>query len=117
MSIILLGLLIAGVVARQAETILDGIGTTIGYQIIVLTVFIAVSLLLGYFLLFKESCKDRVTISACFTFMNFTLAIYLAGEFFVDPNVVLAAVLVIFPWSLALPPYKWLIRRFVCKIG
>jgi bile acid:Na+ symporter, BASS family len=116
-SIVLLGLLIAGVVARQSETILDGIGTTIGYQLVVLTVFIAVSLFIGYFLVFWESCEDRVTVSACFTFMNFTLAIYLAGEFFVDPAILLATVLVIFPWSLILFPYRWLIRRFVCKIG
>jgi hypothetical protein len=45
--------------------------------------------------------------------MNFTLAIYLAGNFFTDPNVLLSAVLIIFPWALLLLPFKYALQRFL----
>ncbi|MBU0531286.1 MAG: bile acid:sodium symporter [Candidatus Uhrbacteria bacterium] len=115
-SLILLGLLIAGVVARQSEIILASFGATLVYQMIALTAFIAVILVAGYFVAWWRRCNERVTISVSLTLMNFTLAIYLAGEFFTDPNVLMAAVLVILPWSLLLIPYKIIVRKFVCPV-
>lgn len=106
-SIILLGLLIAGVVAKQAHVILNGLETTILFQLIMLSIFICALLVAGYFIAFWRSPQERMTVTVCTTFMNFTLAIYLAGEFFPDPAVTLAAVLVVFPWSLLLLPYKF----------
>lgn len=115
-SLILLGLLIAGVVAKQADVILQGFGTTLIMQLAVLFVFVAALLAGGYFVAFWRPCDERVTTSLSVTFMNFTLAIYLAGSFFADPTVLLASVLIIFPWTLLLLPYKYLIRKFVCKL-
>lgn len=110
-SVILLGLLIAGVVAKQAHVILNGLGTTILFQLIVLSIFICALLAVGYFIAFWRSPQERMTITVCTTFMNFTLAIYLAGEFFPDPSVTLATVLVIFPWSLLLLPYRFVLSH------
>ena len=115
-SIVLLGLLIAGLVARQAEVITSNIGLTLIYQLVALFIFIGIILIIGYFVAFWRKCNDRVTVSVSVTMLNFTLAIYLAGEFFTDPNVLMAAVLVIFPWTLLLIPYKWIIRKIVCPI-
>ena len=105
-SLVLLSLLIAGVVAKQADVIIAGIGQSILVQLAVLFVFIALLLVVGYFVAFWRGKADKRTVAVCMTFMNFTLAIYLAGSFFSDPLVLLAAVLVIFPWSLMLLPYK-----------
>ncbi len=110
-SIILLGLLIAGVVSKQAEVMLQDIGVTLITQLIVLFAFISILLFAGYFITYWRSRKDRLTVSVCLTFMNFTLAIYLAGEFFSDPQVLFASVLVVFPWALMLIPYKWVTKR------
>lgn len=115
-SLILLGFLIAGVVAKQADVLIAGLGAILFTQILVVTIFIGMLLLAGYYVGFWKPCEDRLTIAICLTFMNFTLAIYLAGEFFRDPNVLLCAVLVIFPWSLLLLPYKWIMRKFVCPL-
>lgn len=115
-SLFLLCLLIAGVVAKQADVILAGFGQTVVLQFVVLFVFIALLLVLGYFVAFWRHCTERVTVSICMTFMNFTLAIYLAGSFFADPNVLLASVLVIFPWALLLLPFRAIAKRLVCKV-
>ncbi|MBU1032480.1 MAG: bile acid:sodium symporter [Patescibacteria group bacterium] len=115
-SLLLLGLLIAGEVARQAWVIVNGIGTHIILLLIVLFIFTALLFVAGYFVSFWRPCQDRLTIAVTLTFMNFTLAIYLAGNFFSDPNVLLASVLVIFPWTLMLLPFKTIVRRYVCPI-
>ena len=115
-SLILLGLLITGLVARQSEVITSSIGLALIYQLIGLFIFIATILAIGYFVAFWRQCNDRVTVSVSVTMLNFTLAIYLAGEFFTDPNVLMATVLVIFPWTLLLIPYKWIVRKIVCPI-
>ena len=114
-SLLLLCLLIAGVVAKQADVILAGFGETIALQLLVLFAFVALLLALGYFVAFWRHCAERATVSVCMTFMNFTLAIYLAGSFFADPRVLLASVLIIFPWTLLLLPFRAIMRRLVCK--
>lgn len=115
-SIVLLGLLIAGVVAKQARII-----TTQNW--IVAAGLMAVLFLLGglmmtasYNLVWWRQCGDRLTVAVSMSFLNFSLAIYLAGAFFKDPGVLLAAVMVIFPWALLLWPFKYIVRKFVCPI-
>ncbi|MBT6253658.1 hypothetical protein HOI83_00260 [Candidatus Uhrbacteria bacterium] len=115
-SLVLLCLLIMGVVAKQADTIMSGIGNTLLIQLAVLFVFVAVLLVVGYFVTFWKRCDERITVSICMTFMNFTLAIYLAGSFFSDPNILLATVLIIFPWTLLLFPFRYIARNLVCKM-
>lgn len=115
-SLVLLGLLIAGLVARQADVITANLGANLVYQLLTLFIFVAIIFTIGYYVAFWRKCNDRVTVSVSLAIMNFTLAIYLAAEFFADPNVLMAAVLVIFPWSLLLIPYKTIIRKFVCPV-
>ena len=109
-SLVLLGLLIAGVVSKQAETILAGVGSSVVFQLLVLTGFIILLLGVGFNIAFWRPVKDRLTIAVSVTFMNFTLAIFLAGAFFNDPTISLATVLIIFPWSLVIVPLRKLVR-------
>ncbi|MBU0646111.1 bile acid:sodium symporter [Patescibacteria group bacterium] len=114
-SLILLGLLIAGAVAKQADYIIDNFGNVVISQLIVLSIYMLAVLLVGYYVAFWRQCDERATVAVSMAYMNFTLGIYLAGQFFNDPNVLLASVLVIFPWALSLFPFKWIVRRFVCS--
>ncbi len=112
-SLVLLGLLIAGVTAKQADAILMQVGSSILVDITVLTLFIAFLLFVGYFIAFWKTEKDRLTVAVSVTFMNFTLAIYLSGLYFNDPKVALICVLVIFPWSLLLIPFEKIVHKFI----
>lgn len=115
-SIVLLGLLIAGAVAKQAPFIMSTLGVVTVFHLLALSIFIGLLLLVGYYIAFWRNCSDRLTVSVCLTFLNFTLAIYLASSFFPDPSVLTLSVLVIFPWALALLPYKYIVRKWVCPI-
>jgi BASS family bile acid:Na+ symporter len=110
-SIVLLGLLIAGIVAGQAATILSGLNGPFIMAIVWLFVLFALFHVLGYFTVFWRSVSDRMTITLCVTYLNFTLAIYLAGLFFKDPNVVVPVVLSVLPWSLYMIPFKYFAAR------
>lgn len=105
-SIALLGLLIAGAVAKQAPVILANLNTSMLLKLTLLFVFLTVLFVVGYYVAFWKKHAERVTIAVSVTFLNFTLAIYLASTFFDDPDVVLMSVLVIFPWVLMLLPFK-----------
>jgi len=111
-SIMLLGLLIAGIVAKQAATILAGLNGPFLMAIVWLFVLFALFHVLGYFTVFWRSVSDRMTITLCVTYLNFTLAIYLAGLFFTDPKVVVPVVLSVLPWSLFMIPFKYLAVRY-----
>ena len=110
-SLVLLGLLIAGVTAKQADVIMNGFAGTILFQLAILTSFIALLLVVGYIVAFWRAKEERLTVAVTTTFMNFTLAILLGSLFFSDPSVALAAVLIIFPWSLMIVPLKWVVDR------
>ena len=114
-SIILLGLLIAGAVADQAYVITNNLGAQTLIQLGVLFLFTIVVLAIGYFTLYKKDYKEKITIAVSLAFMNFTLAIYIAINFFNDPVVLLSSVLIIFPWALMLTPFKLFAERFLRK--
>lgn len=111
-SLILLGALIAGVVAKQAPVLRENLNQDMLFQLVFLSLFILWMLGIGYAIVFWRKDDIRVSVSVATTFMNFTLAIYLAATFFSDPTVLLTTVMVIFPWSLLVIPYKYLVKRF-----
>ncbi len=112
-SIILLGLLITGAVADQADVIIDNLGVQTIIHLGILFLFTILVLVIGYFSLYKKDHKEKVTIAVSLAFMNFTLAIYIATNFFKDPNILLSSVLIIFPWALLLTPFKLFSEKFL----
>jgi len=110
-SLILLGLLIMGAVAKEASIIHDQFGWRLGIDLLIVFVLIAVMLIAGYFVSHKHPHTDKIAISLSLTFMNFSLAIYLASAFFKDPNVLLVSVLVIAPWAFMLLPFKYVMKK------
>jgi len=113
-SLLSLGLLITGIIAQQVLQVAEG------FEFISLTPSLFGVLLLfiifhivGLSVVFWHSMTDRVTISICLTYMNFSLAVYLASEFFADGAVTLTLVVAIIPWVLLLPVFRLLTIRFL----
>lgn len=112
-SIVLLGLLITGIVSRQAPLIkgsLTGDAEAIHYLLALFTIFIVFHVI-GYFVFSGGDHSERITITVCFAYVNFTLAIYLVDKFFNDPHVIVPVVLSVLPWSILLVPFRWLTSR------
>lgn len=111
-SVVLLGMLIAGVVARQSGPIIAGLydGTTF-VLVMQLTLFFVILHILGYFSLFWRDSRDKVTASVCLTYMNFTLGILLADQYFNIPSVVIPIVLAVVPWAVLFVPFRFAVAR------
>jgi len=109
-STTLLGLLIMGIVAKQSATILGGLNLAFLIEIAALFVLFAFFHVAGYYTVWWRKRDDRVTITICLTYLNFTLAIYLAGKFFNDPKIVVPVVLSVLPWSLLIIPFKYVMK-------
>ncbi|MBU1179622.1 bile acid:sodium symporter [Patescibacteria group bacterium] len=111
-SIVLLGLLIMGIVAKQSNAIINSLQGNFLFYISALFGAFIVFHILGYFTVFWRGKRDRMTITICLAYMNFTLAIYLVGNFFTAPNIIIPVVLSVLPWSLLIIPFKYLVKKF-----
>ncbi len=107
-STILLGILIMIIVARQSEVIIEGFNY---FYIGLLFLFFITLHFVGYFMIPWRDRRDKITISVCVTYMNFTLAIEIANKFFTDSNIILPIVLSIIPWAVIFIPFKYFIKR------
>ncbi|MDD5438467.1 MAG: bile acid:sodium symporter [Patescibacteria group bacterium] len=114
-SIILLGLLIAGAVAAQASAIISL--SRNWWQLFVaigaLFVFFIATHLIGYYAFWWKKHDEKNTASISLVYMNFTLAIFLASQFFPKPEVLLPLVLSILPWATLLPLWKQVSEVFL----
>jgi BASS family bile acid:Na+ symporter len=114
-SIILLGLLIIGAVAAQAPAIISLSHNW--WQLFVaigaLYVFFLATHLVGYYAFWWKKHEDKNTASISLTYNNFTLAIFLASQFFPKPEVLLPLVLSILPWATLLPLWKQVSEVFL----
>ena len=115
LSTLLLGLLIASAVAKQASQILNPSQNWWSFVVIVISMyaFFIILHLVGYFSFWWEKHEDRSSVSVALTYMNFTLAIFLASEFFPRPEILLPLVLSILPWATLPPVWKWISNDFL----
>lgn len=111
-SILLLGLLIAGAIAKQSAHIraMSQDLPRLFLIIVALYLFFCALHLAGYYAFWWKKREDKLTASVALTYMNFTLAIFLASQFFPTPEVLLPLVLAILPWATLLPVWKWVAR-------
>lgn len=109
-SLTLLGLLIAGIVGMQAKSILLNVTQFIP-ALIILCIFFIILHAAGYWTAPWLHHKKRMATTICLTYMNFTLAIYLAGKFFPTPTILIPVILSVFPWSLAIIALQMWARR------
>jgi predicted Na+-dependent transporter len=106
-SIFLLGFLVASIVAGQAHILLGGLDAlyVAGVLGALIVVFVLLHIL-GYILVFWRSKEERIAISVCITYMNFTLALYVANTFFPQENAVVPIMLAIVPWTLMINAFR-----------
>jgi predicted Na+-dependent transporter len=113
-SILLLGMLITGAVSKQvgaAETII-GDWKFLILTIVVLYLFFFITDALGYFSFWWEPHETKQSVSISLACMNFTLAIYLASQFFPRPSIVLPLVFAIIPWVTFMPIWLRISKNF-----
>jgi BASS family bile acid:Na+ symporter len=106
LSLLLLGLIIAGMVATQAELLLASINTHFAAYLVAMCIFFVITYLIGYFSIFWHPYQDRLAIAVSLTYMNITLAIYIAGTFFPESGVLIPIIIAVLPWSLSLTLFK-----------
>ncbi len=112
-SFVALGLIIAGAVGKQvgaAEAITSDWKNLI-LTIAILYAFFLITNIIGYYSFSWETHETRQTVSISLACMNFTLAIYLASQFFPRPSVVLPLVFAIIPWVTFMPIWLRLSER------
>ena len=80
--------------------------------IAILYVFFLATDVLGYFSFWWEPHANKHTVSISLACMNFTLAIYLASQFFPRPSIVLPLVLSIIPWVTFMPIWLRISKNF-----
>ena len=107
-SLLLLGLLIASAIASHSNDMLAGLQNPFALlrMIVILYIFFLILHIIGYYSIWWKSKEDRSTLSVCLTYMNFTLAIVLALNYFNQPKIILPLVLSILPWATLLPIWK-----------
>jgi BASS family bile acid:Na+ symporter len=107
-SLYLLGLLIIAVISAQAENIYALSHNWWSLMVFLggLLLFILLLHFAGYYGFWWKTHAEKNTTSITLTYMNFVLAIYLAGEFFPTPEVLLPLVLIIIPWATFLPAWQ-----------
>lgn len=109
-SLALLGLLILGIVGRESDQIIHHFSSFLPAFFALVLFFLALHGA-GYLLFPRLAHAKRLAATVCLTYMNFTLAIYLAGKFFPDPAIVIPVILSVFPWSIGMVMFQGVVRR------
>lgn len=114
LSTILLGLLIAGIVAQQSGALVESL---LSFSFIislgVVTLLMASFYVLGYFVYIHQNGKDRITLTVSFANMNFTLAIFLAHKYFENSGAVVPITLAVIPWFFFIVIFTYFTRKSV----
>lgn len=112
-SIALLGALIMGIVGQEAGPLIQALHQGVFlWSLLGLFALFAILHVIGYWAVPWRDRTDRITVSICLTYMNFTIAIFLAGRYFSDnPYVVVPVILSVIPWSLSVVPFSEIMKR------
>lgn len=111
LSLFFMCLLMAGIAARYHEELVSGFSFEYLFGLLVLTGFFIVVHVLSYWLLWWRSVPDRMTAVLSVVYMNFTLAIYIAQQFFPDPEILLYTILSIIPWNIGMLLFRQILGR------
>lgn len=107
-TILLLALAALGVIGKQAEFILANLSKVLFFIVIFYGLYIIINIA-GNYIAFWLNKEDRLTIAISKTYMNGTLALVLASQFF-GPEAVLVAVSNFIVWYLYLGVSKQLLK-------
>ena len=112
-SLIIFGLLIAGIVA---DTV-DGAPLSVGWDelgiVTIMMIFMGGIAWLGYALTTWRIPAERITIALCMVYMNNTLALYVGDRFFHEQLVVPKLLVILTAVNALLPPIKWAAGKLI----
>lgn len=116
-SHLLLGTLIMVIVAKQTRALSimgwnAGLLEMVWYSLIAFACLFAFLHALGYAAGRFFPGADRVSLMISLTYMNFTLAIFLADKYFPETDILVPVFLSVIPWALSLIPLEWLSHRY-----
>lgn len=111
-SVVALWLLISIIASKHSESIRQVFsGSEAVRDFLIMTALLVAFHWLSYTACYWRSKKDRITVTLSLSYMNFTLAIFLAETLFRDPAVILVVILSMLPWNMGLLMFQWLVRR------
>ncbi len=110
-SILIITLIMAGAIAKvNVIRALDG-GNSIIYPFFLLFVLALLLHIIGYCAIYKRDNKTRITSSLSTAYMNSTLAIVFAAEFF-GPKTLLLVTLYQIPTNLVLIGFGYVVKKY-----
>ena len=111
-SMLLIGILTASLVAKQADVLIEGMLS--GYYVIhlvLITCMLIIVHFLGYYSVYWKKGSERIAVVVGLVYMNIALGIFIADEFFGTPEIVAPIVLAVLPWALLLQPFAIVVKR------
>lgn len=109
-SVVLLGFVIMGIAAGQAERILGSLNTSILPLILAVFVLFGSRHLIGYYFSFWRGKHEKIAVTISLTYVNIALAIYISASFFESSKIITVVVLSELPWVLMLPVFKYFLK-------
>lgn len=111
-SIVLLGLLIAGIIAKNAGEVNQLTFGLLAYYVVAVLIFYIALHWIGYYVTWWKNGKDRMTTAISTTYMNFVLALYISSRYLQnDLHIVLPIIISIIPWTILVVPYSSLLKK------
>ena len=110
-SLMLLIVVAAGTIAPHAKTIIS-MAPTVPFLLMVLFVVFLLLHLLGVMLAVRSPPKEKVSIILASTYMNLSLALVIASEFFGSTEVLVIVFFIPF-WNLGIILFGFLMRRWL----
>ncbi|MFA9262091.1 MAG: bile acid:sodium symporter family protein [Undibacterium sp.] len=111
-SVLVLWLLIATIASKHSDGILAGLmGAGSIKAFFLMSGLLLLFHVACYFVCFWRNRKDRLTVTLSLSYMNFTLAIFLAESLFRDSAAVMVVILSMLPWNIGLLLFQWWVRR------
>lgn len=112
LSIVLLGLLIAGIIAKNVGEVNQLTFGILAYYVVAVIIFYIALHWIGFYVTWWKNGKDRMTTAITTTYMNFVLALYIASNYLGnDLHIVLPIIISIIPWTILVVPYSTLLKK------
>ncbi|MBI2483764.1 bile acid:sodium symporter [Candidatus Uhrbacteria bacterium] len=106
LSILLLGLITTGIIAKNAADIFASFTIELLPLFWVVLIFAVITHGVGYLIGIGKSHADKVAYAISLAYMNIVLAIYLAGRFFPHPKTILTTIIALLFWTVLFAAFR-----------
>lgn len=106
LSILLLGFVTTGIIAKNAVEIFASFTTELIPLFIAVFLFAVSTHIIGYLVGIGKSHADKVAYAISLAYMNIVLAIYLAGRFFPHPKTILTTIIALLFWTVLFAVFR-----------